>query len=149
FSICAFDVVKAAGAHSPFEPHGVSSVYFPDLPDFTTSLMRVGLALNIPVVCGFQVSDAFKNPTNGYVTYPSSDVATDDGGGHVVHIIGHVSNEQPAKQVPSAPAGAGGGYFVIKKSWGGCAGDAGYYYMPVKYFLARTNGVMWVNPVTF
>ena len=148
FEVCAFDVVKAAGAHSPYQPNGVASIYFADLPDLTVSMMQIGLALNIPVVMAFDVSDNFSNPTNGYVSYSSSDVLS-DGGGHVVHVIGYVSNEQLAKQVPSAPAGAGGGYLVIKNSWGACAGDAGFYYMPVKYFEKRTHGVGWVSPVSF
>jgi len=148
FSICAFDVVHAAGAHSPYQPAGVSSIYFPDTPALTTSMMQLGLLLNIPVVMAFDVSDAFQHPTNGYVAYSDDDVAT-DGGGHVVHVVAYVSNDQLAKQIPSAPAGAGGGYFVIKNSWGGCAGDAGFYYMPVKYFLKRTHGVSWVNPVSY
>jgi hypothetical protein len=148
FRVCGFDVVHAAGAHSPYRPMGTSSIYYPDSPDLTTSMMEVGLALNIPVVMAFDVSDAFSNPTNGYVTYSTSDVAT-DGGGHVVHVVAYVSNDQLARAIPSAPAGAGGGYFVIKNSWGGCAGDAGFYYMPVKYFLARTHGVGFVNPVSF
>jgi hypothetical protein len=148
FTICAFDVVKAAGVDSPYRPMGTSSIYFPDFPDLTTAMVRIGLALNIPVVLGFDVTDDFTHPSNGYVPYSNSDVAT-DGGGHAVHIVGYVSNEQLAKQVPSAPAGEGGGYFVIKNSWGGCAGDAGYYYMPVKYLVKRAQGVRWVNPVSF
>ena len=50
-------------------------------------MMQIGLALNIPVVMAFDVSDNFSNPTNGYVSYSSSDVLT-DGGGHVVHVMG-------------------------------------------------------------
>ena len=39
------------------------------------------------------------------------------------------------------PSGAGGGYFVIKNSWGACYGDAGYAYMPASYLKATAVAV--------
>jgi hypothetical protein len=57
------------------------------------------------------------------------------GGGHAISISGYELNEN----VP------GGGYFIIKNSWGVKCGDNGYQYMPFNYC---TNGgsyycIMW------
>jgi len=49
-----------------------------------------------------------------------------------VLVVGYVSNTTLAQRLPSAPQGAGGGYF-IKNSWGCTAGDSGLYYVPVEY----------------
>jgi hypothetical protein len=55
-----------------------------------------------------------------------------DYGGHMVQIIGFISNEELSW--PGAPARTvgGGGYFVIRNSWG-CVADGGYYYVPADY----------------
>jgi hypothetical protein len=52
-------------------------------------------------------------------------------GSHVAQIIGFLSNEELT--FPGSPVNAGGGgYFIIRNSWG-CAGDGGYYYVPADY----------------
>ncbi len=67
-------------------------------------------------------------------------------GGHVVHIVGYIDNSQLAANPGTliAPAGAGGGYFIIKNSWGTCTGDLGYRYMPVDFLTSRGTGVFTV-----
>jgi C1A family cysteine protease len=53
-------------------------------------------------------------------------------GSHVAQIIGFLSNEELT--FPGSPVNAGGGgYFIIRNSWG-CVGDGGgYYYVPADY----------------
>jgi C1A family cysteine protease len=63
----------------------------------------------------------------------------------MVHVVGYLSNTDLLKKIPTAPPGAGGGYFIIKNSWGACDGDAGYKYMPVDYFEAEVWD-LWTLP---
>ncbi len=64
------------------------------------------------------------------------------GGGHAVHVTGYLSNERLATRLPKAPPGAGGGYFIVKNSWGTCFGDAGYVYLPVDWVKANAFEVV-------
>lgn len=59
----------------------------------------------------------------------------DTGGGHAVSISGYGID----KRVP------GGGYFIIKNSWGPDCGDKGYQYMPFNYCTRRGSSycIMW------
>ena len=53
-------------------------------------------------------------------------------GGHAVQIVGFLSNED-LSQFGNTPNIGGGGYFIVKNSWGCGAGDGGYYYVPADY----------------
>jgi hypothetical protein len=145
-TFCAVLIADPPGPRSPYQPTGTVSVYYPGLNTITFDMIQIGLALNIPVVLEYQVTKAFQGAPDGYIGYTSSDLNTSIGG-HAVHLIGYVSNAQLAAQVPSAPPGHGGGYFIIKNSWGACLGDAGYYYMPVDYLLQKASNVLYVTPL--
>lgn len=85
---------------------------------------EVSFAVAVDVTASFRAPDP-----NGYVTYVANEVVT---GGHAMHVAGWVANaDLPA----GAPAGSGGGYFVLKNSWGENFGDCGYYYVPYNYLL--------------
>lgn len=58
-------------------------------------------------------------------------------GQHQLLVVGFLSNEQMARPGLPPPAVPGGGYFVVRNSWGCGFGDAGYTYMPASY-LAET-----------
>ena len=81
----------------------------------------------------------------GYIEYQTSDLHNKKTvlGGHMVHIVGYVDNSELARKIPSAPPGEGGGYFIIKNSWGACTGDAGCKYMLVAYLEADV-GDLWI-----
>jgi hypothetical protein len=83
-----------------------------------------------PVYIGMAVTSSMGNcdPVIDPNSYPT-------GGGHAVSISGYELNSN----VP------GGGYFILKNSWGKGCGDEGYQYMP---FNHCTNGgnyycIMW------
>ncbi|MBL8991573.1 MAG: hypothetical protein JNJ48_08345 [Phycisphaerae bacterium] len=72
-------------------------------------------------------------------TPPSFDAATENGGfvrlpggkeksrgGHCVLVTGYIDNKDLPKEIAQ---GAGGGYLIIKNSWGTGFGDAGYAYL--------------------
>lgn len=59
----------------------------------------------------------------------------DNGGGHAVAISGYGIDKRVA----------GGGYFIIKNSWGPDCGDHGYQYLPFNYCTRRGSSycIMW------
>jgi C1A family cysteine protease len=138
--LCAVAPTVLPGARSPYRSGNVSNVWNAANPQLTFNLMILGLALNNAVLLGFNVTNNFQGAPGGYVPTVRSDLSTSVGG-HEVHVIGYVSNQDLAGVLPQAPPGAGGGYFIIKNSWGACTGDAGYYYMPVYYLLTEANEV--------
>jgi hypothetical protein len=100
-----------------------------------------------PVVLSIWTTTSFRNPDpDGFVEF-DPDTAKwcpyeSDGttciqrsdcqctsGNHAVVAVGYVKNENLPE---STPKGLGGGYVVVKNSWG-CTGDGGYYYLPVNW----------------
>lgn len=53
-------------------------------------------------------------------------------GGHAVQIVGFLSNLDMTR-FGVTPNVGGGGYFIVKNSWGCFAGDNGFYYVPADY----------------
>jgi hypothetical protein len=54
-------------------------------------------------------------------------------GGHAVQIVGFIDNSTMSKPGRTPVNIGGGGFFIIKNSWGCNAGDGGYYYVPADY----------------
>ena len=97
-------------------------------PSFSVSLIRFYLAMGFPVVMGHAITTAWDNAwATGYLSYTPSDT---NRGGHGVHVVGDISNEELAGIDPGAPPGAGGGYLIVKNTWGNCWGDGGFIYVP-------------------
>lgn len=136
---------------SPYSSAGSSSIWNPSNPDLSVDYIFLALAFNNAVVLGFNETQAFQNATsNGFINYiPAGlDFILDPTlGGHEVHIVGYVSNEDIAANpnTASVTPGVGGGYFIIKNSWGAFNGDAGYYYMPVQYLKEHATELIVVS----
>jgi C1A family cysteine protease len=137
---------------SPYSSAGVSYIWNPANKDLSVGYIFLALAFNNAVILGFDETQAFKNASNtkGYITYipPELSIFSDPSlGGHEIHIIGYVSNEDIAANpnTASVTPGSGGGYFIIKNSWGASVGDAGYYYMPVDYLKDHATEVVVVS----
>jgi hypothetical protein len=94
-------------------------------------LLRQGHVL----LASFNVYDGFQRAPAGVVsdyTTACGDKAGKACGGHVVQIVGFLSNQQMS--TPRTPVNVGGGgYFIVKNSWGCRPGDGGYYYVPADY----------------
>ena len=65
-------------------------------------------------------------------------LAQKDLGGHAVLVTGYVDN---TKLPAGIAAGSGGGYLIIKNSWGTGSGDGGYFYVPYDYIKTYATGL--------
>ena len=141
---------------SPYSSAGVSYIWNPSNPDLSVDYIFLSLAFNSAVVLGFNETQAFQNAANGngFIHYtptnPIFQILLDPTlGGHYVHIVGYVSNEDIAANpnTASTTPASGGGYFIVKNSWGANVGDAGYLYMPVDYLKANAFELAVISSV--
>lgn len=86
--------------------------------------MKECLANGLGFVAGFLVYDSFESQEvleTGFMPMPAaSEILL---GGHAVFVIGYQDD----------PKYSGGGYLIIKNSWGDWWGDNGYFYMPYEF----------------
>ena len=90
------------------------------------------------VVMGFTVYDSFESDSvanTGYMSMPGS--GESPIGGHCVFCAGYRTD-------PTAP---GGGWLIVKNSWGTGWGDKGYFYMPFAYVTPDLVGGLWTGRV--
>jgi C1A family cysteine protease len=139
---CYYYPAPLSGPRSPYMSNGAKSIWDSD-PDLLVGNILIQLAFNNAVILAFDTTDDFSNASsnNGYVAYNAKQDAlgVTGKGRHAVHVVGYIDNDtlHAKEATESAPAGSGGGYFIIKNSWGTCSGDVGYYYMPVDYLTNR------------
>ncbi len=115
------------------------------------SEMRALLKQGHTMVAGLTVNIGFSNPTNGFITSLSDNKEL---GGHAVQIVGFISaskivnHPDLSNSVKNDVQASGGGYFILKNSWGYCFGDAGYIYVPITWAEEYFNNVevFDVNP---
>jgi Papain family cysteine protease len=124
---------------SPYTLSSANRFWDPTDTEKSTESMALSLAFNSSVVMDLSLSPAFQGAKNGYVPYSDADLKAPAVGGHIVHVIGFIGNNELSQKLPTAPPASGGGYFIVKNSWGTCVGDGGYYYVPWDYVKARVQ----------
>lgn len=100
---------------------------------------RALLASGVSLIASFPVYEGFVAAPDGIVSdyrkqmkNKKGEMVDGDYGGHLVQVVGFISNEQLSFPGFAPSAVGGGGYFIIRNSWG-CAGDGGYFYVPADY----------------
>jgi len=137
-----------AGIHGlKYQPTAATYFWNSADPELSTEYMVLELAFNNAVVMSFTVSPGFESPHNGFVAYDPADLAQKPLGGHVMHVVSFISNQDLQQILPDAPAGSGGGYFIVKNSWSSCFADGGYVYLPWDYVKAEVGQAFAVSTV--
>lgn len=110
---------------------GTTNYWDPAKRDLSVAYLILAVGLfRSPAIWSFDIeTSSWGVNANGYVTHSSSTENTNSGA-HAVHVVGVITNSKLAEILPSAPAGSGGGYFIVKNSWNNCWGDAGFAYIP-------------------
>lgn len=116
------------------EGYKISSSYllWENGDDLPLNTIRNLLANGRPMVVALEVTRGMRGnrlDANGFLVDYDDDVL----GGHAIHLVGYLSNSKIREKLPNAPTGAGGGYFILKNSWGLCYGDGGLVYIPVDW----------------
>jgi len=157
-----FFLPAPATAPSPYKVASVTQLW--DVADTDLSFVKLILTLALakrPVVLALPVHTSWDTPdANGYVRGAGLPLCPPDTagrctpvagscecnrGGHAVTAVGFVDN---TKLPPGAPAGAGGGYIIIKNSWGRCFADGGYIYVPYNWIKNLTYSATAITSVT-
>lgn len=96
--------------------------------DADIAAAKAFLDASFPLVFTTTVSSDFLTAgATGILNYTGSTVTS---GGHAMEAVGYIENTSlPA----GTAAGSGGGYIIVKNSWGCNWGDGGYLYIPYDY----------------
>lgn len=130
-------------AETSLEIDGVAQIWNPLNTNASVETAKLASALKLPMVMSIPVTPSFDNAgVNGYASYLGNNETS--RGGHAVAVLGVVEN---SKLPASAPAGAGGGYFIVKNSWGACWKDAGYIYLPISWVKAYAKSLTVVTSI--
>lgn len=125
---CAYSVPNKNPNHYGYRITTAAQIWDASKVDLSLGKVLLALFLGDPVVIGLPVTTAFDAAADdGFMAYVVGDT---NRGGHGLHAVGYIDNDDLADILPGAPAGSGGGYLIVKNSWSNCWGDGGYIYMP-------------------
>jgi Papain family cysteine protease len=157
-----FNLPAPATAQSTYRLTGITELWDVGNPDlsFVKAILVLALAKK-PIVFTIPVHTSWDQPNaNGYIQgsglplcplnnqnqcVPQAGVCECNRGGHAVTAVGFIDN---SKLPSGAPAGAGGGYFIVKNSWGTCFADGGYIYVPYNWMKNLASSAIAVSTMT-
>jgi len=127
--VCGYSAPQYNPMSYGYRIFGATQIWDPTDVEFSIALTKIVLAIGKPVILGHPITTRWDlaAATDGYINYLAGDT---NKGGHGSLIVGFIDNDDLATYVPTAPAGAGGGYFIVKNSWSNCSGDGGFIYVP-------------------
>jgi len=107
---------------------------------FDLNRYRALLSSGVSLIASFPVYEGvWSAPASGIVSdyrkqmrNAAGNMVDDSYGGHLVQIVGFISNEALTWPGAAPATVGGGGYFIVRNSWG-CVADGGYYYVPADY----------------
>lgn len=105
------------------------------------------LTVKIPLVLSYSVTPSYKTARDsGFIYYTTP--FEPSYGGHTTLVTGYIDNENITVAMdvpPNEKSTNGGGYFIVKNSWGGKWKDAGYIYIPYNWVKAYTTSLITVK----
>jgi hypothetical protein len=144
---CSYARVNYSG---PGVASGRTTQVWSNGQDFDLNRYRLLLAeghvlmAEFPVYTGFMDNENIKDGVvSVYRTTKKDDKGKEvDGsyGLHAVQIVGFLDNGDLSAFGNVSKVG-GGGYFIVKNSWGCGGGDGGYYYVPADYVSSLFNAL--------
>jgi Papain family cysteine protease len=134
-TVCGYYMPSLSGSQfKESEPDTIYDWY--SIGSLPVDEMRQYLRKGHPMVAGLLVNVGYDNPSSGFITTLSD---TKNRGRHAVQVVGFISSADIIAHpnlppnIKTAASLSGGGYFIVKNSWGYCYGDAGYVYVPVTW----------------
>lgn len=132
-----FPASKLWGMWSAGEPFPIQRI---------AALLKNGVPLvaSMPIYPGLDSIEGSRSGGNRGVLTDTSTPVNGVRGSHVVLIVGFLDNATLSR--PGRPVDIpGGGYFVVRNSWGCAWGDAGYAYISAEYVKNNFVALEWPN----
>jgi hypothetical protein len=140
FVVCGYWTPVSPGSSG----YGIDSfVEVDDLTDDDLSTAALMVTAGYSVVAAVDVTKGFTAPRPSGVVPIGVDDEEDVVGGHAMQLSGWIWNSQLPPWVSN---GSGGGYFVVKNSWGCNNGDGGYYFLTADWLSEHIQSAVALYP---